>query len=83
MRASWGALAEASEADWEVPAPLPAGTGSVLAMRSHLHALRKIYILADRHGFVFVNVFTYSGHMPHEAAYEKSSRRSAVHASLS
>jgi SGNH hydrolase-like domain, acetyltransferase AlgX len=40
-------------------------------MRFHLHALRKIQNLADRHGFVFVNVFTYSGHMPHEAAYEK------------
>jgi hypothetical protein len=71
VRARWGAPAEASEADWEVLPPLPAGARSVLAMRFHLHALRKIQNLADRHGFVFVNVFTYSGHMPHESAYEK------------
>ena len=71
VHARWEAPAEASEADWGALPTLPADAGSVLAMRFHLHALRKIQNLADRHQFMFVNVFTYSGHLPHEAAYEK------------
>lgn len=65
----WSAPAEASEADWATLSSL--GAGSALKMRFHLHALRKMQDLADRHGFAFVNVFTYTGLIPHEAAYER------------
>jgi hypothetical protein len=65
VRARWGGRAEAAEAGWGALPP-----ESVRAMQFHLHALRKMQDLADRHGFTFVNVFTYSGHILHETDYE-------------
>ena len=63
--------AEASEDVLASLPPVPGGPATALAMRFHLHALRKIQDLADTHHFQFVLVFTYTGWMRDEPAYEK------------
>jgi hypothetical protein len=64
--------AEAAEDILASLPPLPEGPKSALAMRFHLHALRKMRALADAHRFQFVVVFTYSGTIAHELAYEET-----------
>jgi hypothetical protein len=71
VRARWGRRAEAAQEDPRARSLVPAPRESTLAMRFHLHALRKIQDLADRNGFQFVNVFTYTGYMPNESVYEQ------------
>lgn len=71
VRARWRTPTEASTEDLRSLPPVPGGPGSILAMRFHLHALRKIQNLAHRNRFAFVHVFTYTGHIPDEAAYER------------
>jgi lysophospholipase L1-like esterase len=63
--------AEAAEDDLASLPPVPGGTEHALAMRFHLYALRKMQDLADTHRFQFVVVFTYSGVIANELAYEK------------
>src|SRR5262245_1480995 len=50
--------------------PLPQGSKTALPMRFHLHALQKMQALADTHHFQFVVVFTYTGTIANEPAYE-------------
>ena len=50
--------------------PLPEGARTAPLMRFHLHALRKMQDLAARHRFQFVVVFTYTGVISGELAYE-------------
>ena len=72
LRARLGEPAEASEDVRSSLPPIPGGLEAApLAMRFHLHAVRKIQNLADQHHFQVVNVFTYTGVIPDESAYEK------------
>jgi hypothetical protein len=71
LRARLGKPAEASEDVLSLVGPFPGGPEAALAMRFHLHAVRKIQNLADRNHFQVVNVFTYTGAIRDEAAYEK------------
>jgi lysophospholipase L1-like esterase len=63
--------AEAAEDVLSSLPPVPGGPKAALAMRFHLHALRKIQDLADQRRFTFVNVFTHTGWLPDEPAYER------------
>jgi lysophospholipase L1-like esterase len=71
LRARPGNPAEASE---DVLSSLPSVPGdpkATMAMRFHLRALEKIQNLADQNRFRFVNVFTYTGVIRDESAYEE------------
>jgi hypothetical protein len=63
--------AEAAEDALSLLPPIPGGPKAILAMRFHLHALQKIQNLANQNHFQVVNVFTYTGVIPAEAAYEE------------
>lgn len=71
VRARVAKPAEASEDVLSSLPPVPGGPEATLAMRFHLHAVRKIQNLADQSHFQVVNVFTYTGVLRDEAAYEK------------
>jgi hypothetical protein len=72
LRAHGLRRAEAAEAHWRTLPPFQDRSRMALAMEFHLHALRKIQDLADRHRFALVNVFTYTGTgvFPQEPIYE-------------
>jgi acetyltransferase AlgX (SGNH hydrolase-like protein) len=63
--------AEAAEDVLATLPPLPRGPKGALPMRFHLHALQKMQALADSHHFQLVVVFTYTGAIAEELAYEK------------